>query len=84
MDRTAKRTVLALNAGVWIFALTAATAVAYAASRPPSLPRVVASPDPQVATECAPVASPVVSVSAPTVYMPDDAIVGVRPTAGGP
>ena len=83
MDRTAKRTVLALNAGVWIFALTAATAVAYAASRPPSLPPVVAGPDPQVATECAP-ASPVVSVLEPTIYMPDDAIVGARPTAGGP
>ena len=79
MNRMKKRTLFAINVGVWLAALTTATAVALAASRPASLPTSASSPDSQSASECAPQAPPVV-VTQPTIYMPDDTIVGARPT----
>jgi hypothetical protein len=79
MNRIMKRTVFAINVGVWLAALTTATAVALAASRPASLPAPASSPDSQIASECAPQAPPV-TVRQPTIYMPDDTIVGARQT----
>ncbi len=84
MDLLKKRTVLAINVGVWVAALTSATAVAFAASRPASLPQAAPVPDPQTSVECAPAGPFVSSVSEPTIYMPDDVIVGARPNAAGP
>jgi hypothetical protein len=78
-----KRTVLGINAGVWLAALTSASAVSYAATRKASLPTVETSSDLQTSIECAPTAPPV-SVSQPTLYMPEDSIVAVRPVAESP
>jgi hypothetical protein len=83
MNRMKKRTMFAINMGVWLAALTSAAAVALAATRPASLPTTASDRDSQTATECAAVA-PSVSVSQPTVFMPDDTIVGARPAPEGP
>ena len=83
MNPFGKRTILLANVGVWIAAITSATAVAYAATRPASLPAPGSGPASEAATECSPAALPV-SVSQPTVYMPDDTIVGARPVSQAP
>jgi hypothetical protein len=83
MNRMKKRTVLAINAGVWLAALTSATAVAFAATRSASVSADAPSLSLETSIECAP-ASPFVSVLEPTIYMPDDVIVGARPRAEGP
>jgi hypothetical protein len=76
MDRT-KRTVLAINAGVWLAALTSAAFAAVASTRPARFPAPASSPDLQTEIECSP-AAPSPSVTQPLVYMPDDSIVAAR------
>jgi hypothetical protein len=78
-----KRTVLTINVGMWLAAITSATAVAYAATRPASVAPVAMGRAPQSSIACAP-AVPDVSVLEPTIYMPDDAIVGARPNGERP
>jgi hypothetical protein len=74
-----KRTLFAINVGVWLAALTSAAAVAVAATRPASLPSAPPETDSQVTVECAPTI-PSVSVSQPTIFMPGDTIFAARPT----
>jgi len=76
-----KRTLFAVNVGVWLAALTSAAAVAVAATRPASLPASPSGLDLQTSIECAPEAQ-ALSVTQPTVFMPDDTIVALRPTPG--
>ena len=83
MNPIGKRTVLLANVGVWIAAITSATAVAYATTRPASLPALGSAPASEAATEWRRAALPV-SVSQPTIYMPDDTIVGARPLSEAP
>ena len=82
MNPIKKGTILKVNVGVWVAALTSATAVAYAASRPASLPTLASGPASEHVTECGPAA--VLSVSQPTVYMPDDRIVSAHPVSEAP
>ena len=83
MNPMKKRTVLLANVGVWVAAITSATAVAYAANRPASLPAPTTGTALESAIECDTAAVPV-SVSQPTVYMPDDTILGTRPVSEAP
>ncbi len=83
MNRMKKRTVFAINVGVWLAALTSAAVVALAATRPASLPAPASTPELQTTVECAP-ASSSPSVTQPTIYMPDDSIVAVHLTPSQP
>ncbi len=83
MNPMKKRTVLLANVGVWIAAMTSATAVAYAANRSASLPPPATGTALESAIECD-TAAVSVSVPQPTVYMPDDTIVGTRPVSEVP
>lgn len=76
-----KRTVFAVNVGVWLAALTSAAAVAVAATRPARWPAPTSRSDLQTSIGCAP-APPALSVAQPTLYMPDDTVVAAGPTPG--
>ena len=70
-----RRTVLAVNLGVWTMALGSATALAYDATRSPSVARATSEAEPQGDTANAEDGNPVMALET-VLYIPEATIIG--------